>query len=254
MKSAAIPLLLLFSTLPVAAQRSWTVDRLLSRLYANAKEYRETLPALECDESIITQRVKDGKVKWQVSMDATVRELHNNSESDPFSDRYTFHLIDGKPPKEHFKLPYFVSGVFANGLGFGRPREQGCYDYRLTPQDGGTRLLLEMSAKPQSPLPACKDIFEGYRKTMLIDAAGGQILHLTRTMSAKAAKEHHEVFFLSIDYAPQRLGDDTFWLPARFQSHDAKDEGRMTGSFSSCHLYIGEMKILPAGSAPRASQ
>jgi hypothetical protein len=92
--------------------------------------------------------------------------------------------------------------------------------------------------------PNCKDVFEDYRKTVVVDVASGAILHMTRSMSPKAAHDHHEIVFISVDFAPQKLGEKTFWLPARFESHDEKSEGRMSATFSNFHRYTSAAKMV----------
>jgi hypothetical protein len=41
------------------------------------------------------------------------------------------------------------------------------------------------------------------------------------------------------------LGDDTFWLPVRFEASDLNKEGRMIATYSNFHRYIGVVKIVP---------
>jgi hypothetical protein len=163
-------------------------------------------------------------------------------------------LVDGQSPKSHFKLPWFAQGVFSNAVGFVRMGDEGCYDYRLGPGDVDGSVQLEMWVKPGNPLPACKDVFEDYRKTLVVDAASGRILHVTRSMSARAAKEHHEIFFLSLDYGPQKLGEETFWLPVRFEAHNDQNEKRMTATFSNFHRYSSTLKVIASDPLPDSSQ
>lgn len=229
-----------------APQQAPSVDALLPRLYAYASEYRAKLPSLSCDESITSQLVVDGKIIKETKIEATLREIRDGAGSDPFIEHHTFKTVDGRPPKTHFKIPFLVQGGFANALGFSREDTASCFNYRLTSQDGGITLRLDMALKSESNAdPHCKEIHEGFRKTVLVDAETGHITHVERTISAEAAKTAKEVYFASIDYGPQKLGKDTFWLPARIYAHDLSGEMRMFAVYSNFHRYAGEMKIVP---------
>jgi len=236
------------------AQQLPTVDQLLTRVTAYAQQYRQSVPSFEADESAISQWVKNGQVTWEVRLEMTVEEVRVESKPDELDDRYTFHLIDGKPPKKHFKLPYFAHGVFANALGFGHPEQNNCFDFRVSPGDSSTTVELEMAVKPAPLPPNCADIPDEYRKITIVDTATGRVLHVTRSMSARAAHERHEIVFVSVDYAPQKLGDETFWLPVRFESHDGKNEGRLLATYSNFHRYTSTAKVVDGDSPPQVVQ
>jgi hypothetical protein len=227
------------------AQQTPSVEEVVKRLVAYSKDYRAKLPALECDESIVSQQIKNNKVKWEVKAEATLRQIRDSKDPDKFNDFYTFNSVNGHPPKRHFKLPYFVNGAFANGIGFGSGDQHACYDWELSQEEGGKTLRLKLAVKTANTDPACKEIFAEYYKIILIDAATGIVKHITRSMSPDAAREDREVPFASIDYAPQHLGELTLWLPTRVESNDGKGERRMTATFSNYHRYTGEVRILP---------
>ena len=102
--------LLLFTFFAVAAfpvQQSVDADHWLQHFFDYSREYRRHLPSLECDESMVLQRVKNGKVKWEVRVETTLREIRDETQSDEFKDNYSFKTVNGKPPKVHFTVPYF---------------------------------------------------------------------------------------------------------------------------------------------------
>ena len=231
------------------AQQLPSIETLLPRLYAYADHYRATLPSLTCDESITSQKVRNGKVHKEVKVESTLTEVRDRPEPTPFSERHAFKTVDGRPPKPTFKLPFMVQGGFANGVGFSQPGAQECFDYHLGALDGGANLRLEVDLKPGIADPKCKDVPEGSQKTVLVDVATGRITHVERTISTKAAKQRNEVYFIAIDYGPQELGDKTFWLPVKLFAHDPKDEGRMTVIYSNFHRFAGELKVLPGNDA-----
>jgi hypothetical protein len=232
----AIPLL-------VAAEQGSDEEQ-VRKVIAYAQAYREHLPSLECDEAMLSQRVKKGKVKWEVRIKATLRELRDGNEPGGFKDEYTFTSVDGRRAKPHFKTPYFVYNVFANSLGIGESPRSKCFDYRFTALDDGRTLQFNMDSKPGARDPSCTKIPDDYHKMMLIDAASGAVRHVERRISPQFADDNLEIPNVTIDYAPQRLGDDTFWLPVRFEANDLDQEGRMIATYSNCHRYIGVPKIL----------
>ena len=243
---ALLALLLLAVSAAACSQPSPRVAALLDHLQSYAKDYRERLPSLSCDESITSRVVENGKVKKEVRIEAVLREIRDNSEPDSFTDQYEFKLVNGQPPKSHFKVPYFVSGAFSNSMGLVAPRDQDvCFDYQLAEENGGATLRLELAAKPQTSDPACNEILEGYRKSVMVDTATGVIRHITRSMSAAAARSHREVLSASIDYGPVTLGEQTFWLPVRVEAHHWDGHGQMTATYSDFHRYTGELKVLP---------
>ena len=91
----------------------------------------------------------------------------------------------------------------------------------------------------------CGEIPEEYRKSVLVEPGSGRIVHVERSISATAAKKMKEVFFASFDYGPQKIGDETMWLPMAMTAHDAKDEGRMVVAYSNYHRFAGSATLLP---------
>jgi len=253
MKASLLLLAPLFSAAHASAQQLPTVDELLPRVFAYSQQYRQSVPSFEADESAVSQLVKNGQIKWEVRLQMTLRELRDESRPGEFVDRYTFHLVEGMPPRKHFKLPYFVQGVFSSAIGFGRPEEQNCYDYRVSPGDTASTVRLELWVKTRPLPPNCNDVPEDFRKTVVVDVASGAVLHVTRSMSPRAARERHEIVFGTVDYAPQKLGDETFWLPVRFESHDEKNEGRMIATYSNFHRYASTAKVVDSGAQPQVT-
>jgi hypothetical protein len=233
----AIPLL-------VSAQQRFD-EQQVQRVIAYTKAYREHLPSLECDETMLSQRVIKGKVKWEVRIKATLRELRDENEPGGFKDEYSFKSVDGKPAKPNFKTPYFVYNVLANSLGIGDGPRPACFDYRFTTLDDGRTLQFNIDSKSGVRDPSCKKIPDDYHKMMLIDTASGVVHHVERRISPQFAEINLEIPDVIIDYAPQRLGDETFWLPIRFEANDLNHEGRMIATYSNFHRYTGVAKILP---------
>jgi hypothetical protein len=233
----AIPLL-------VAAQQTFDEEQ-IRRVIAYAQAYREHLPSLECDETMLSQRVKNGKVKWEVKIKATLREFRDDNERGGFRDDYTFKSVDGKPAKPNFKRPYLVYNVFANSLGIGESPLPNCFNYRFTTMDDGRTLQFNIDSRPGVRDSSCKKIPDDYHKMMLIETASGAVRRVERRISPQFANKNLEIPNITIDYAPQRLGEEIFWLPVRFEASDLNQEGRMIATYSNFHRYTGVAKVLP---------
>lgn len=253
-------LALVFLILPTTApcQRLPSVDAFLDRLDAYAKHYEETLPSLACDEQITSQALnKKGKVTWEVKTQSSLREIRTDNPYDPFVEKREFKIVNGHRAKVTFQpsqMPYFVVGGFAELAGFKGWQERDCFDYSLTPEQNGQTVRLEMSLKGRLPNPSCRKIPEGFRRIVIAEPDTGRILHVERTIAPGEAEMNSEAYFGGIDYAPQTLGDRTFWLPSRFYAHDAHSSARMSVSYSNYHRYTGELKIVPNGSPSGAEQ
>lgn len=245
MKILASAFLLAIALLVVGQQTS--NEEQLRRVIAYIEAYRKHLPSLECDETMLSQRVKNGKVKRQVKIKATLRELRDDNEPGGFRDEYTFKSVDGKPAKPNFNtgtLPYFVYKAFANGLGIAESPLPTCFSYRFATLDHGRTLQFNIDSKPGVPDPSCKKFPDDYHKVMLIDTASGAVRRVERRMSPQFADNNLEIPYITIDYAPQRLGDETFWLPIRFEAIDVDQQGGMVATYSNCHRYAVFSKIV----------
>jgi hypothetical protein len=163
-------------------------------------------------------------------------------------DDYLAYEGDGRRPKATFQtsqMPYFAEGGFAGLVGFKRWEQRECFDYVVTSGDGGHTVRLEMTLKVNSANPSCTRLPAGFHRIVIADPETGRILHTERTIAPEAAARNTGVYFGGIDYAPQKLGEQTFWLPSRFYAHDANNTARMFATYSNCHRYAGELKILP---------
>jgi hypothetical protein len=237
---------------PVAGpQQVPSLAVLLDRLDAYAKHYQATLPSLECDEEIRSQALnKKGKVTWEVKIESTLREVRTGDPYDPFLEKREYKSVDGHRPKRNFEMPYFAEGGFGGLVGFKRWEQRECFDYMVSPGDSGQTVRLEMTLKTNFVDPSCAKLPLGLHRIVIADAETGRIVHTERTIAADVMVKDMDVYFGAIDYAPQRLGEETFWLPSLFYAQDDKDMGRMFATYSNCHRYAGELKILPSVSFP----
>lgn len=245
-----IALILFLSGWAAHGQQTLPMESLLESLHAYSAQYRERLPSLTCDEHIVSEALKHGKVKKTVKIEATLREVRDQDDPDPFSEKVDFKTVNGRPVTGFFKMPYYVQGGFANLIGFTQPELRACFDYAVTAISGSTHLRLSITPKENSSLARCAAIPPGYRRIVVFDPASDRILQTERIYPARPHQEITEPYFAAIDYAPQKLGDAVFWLPATFTAHDEKNERSMTATYSNYHRYAGEMKVLPGGTGP----
>jgi hypothetical protein len=232
-----------------------SLDVLLDRLDAYAKQYQATLPSLFCEEQITSQALnKKGKVTWEVKIQSTLREVRTEDPYDPFREEREFKSVGGRHSKRPFQTPYFVEGGFAGLVGFKSWEQRECFDYALASGDNGQTVRLDMTLKTTFTSPSCARLPAGLHRTVVADPETGRILHTERTIAPEAAVSAASVYFGGIDYAPQNLGEQTFWLPSRFYAHDAQNTGRMFATYSNCHRYTVELKVLPGKSYPGAGQ
>ncbi len=242
-----IPFLLLLPPISIQAQQAVpTVDQVTSQLYAYGREYIAKLPSLSCDEAITSQSVKKGKVQREVRIQSSLREVRKDTASDEFVETRHFNTVNGAPPSPKVSIPFFVQGVFANALDFKSINRKACFAFQLASQDDGKTLKLDFAMKPNNPQPACDKIPEGLQETVLIEAASGRVRYVERTVSEEAYKRRHEVFFASMEYRPQKIGDEILWLPVRMTAHDPKNEGRVIVDYSNYHRYTASSRVLPA--------
>jgi hypothetical protein len=234
------------------------LEVLLDRLDAYANHYRATLPSLSCDELITSQALnKKGKVTRQVKVRSTPREVRTNNSFDPFTEVREFKSVDGRRPRAKFQtsqMPYFAEGGFGGLVGFKQWEQRECFDYLLNSGEGDHTVRLEMTLKLKSTNAACAKLPTGFHRIVIADPETGRVLHSERTIAPQVAVRASRVYFGGIDYAPQRLGDETFWIPSRFIAHDAESTGRMFASYSNCHRYTGELKVLHGYVLPGADQ
>jgi len=151
-------------------------------------------------------------------------------------------------------MPYFVEGGFANMVGFAHPERMPCIDYRVSVGEQPGTVQMEMSARTDAASANCGAVFKGYHAVIVADPESGRILRSERTIDSTQAMQRAEAFFASVEYGPQQLGGRTFWLPRKLSAHDDKDEGRMYVTYSNCHRFGSEVRILPGATeaAPEA--
>lgn len=245
-----------------AAQQLPSVEELLPRIQAYARQYRQNIPSFEADEAVTSQLLAGGAVKKQVRAEMTMRLIRSQTDPEEMTDHYTIHSVNGKPLHvvgflpiyRKAEFPYFVHNVFSNVIGMSGKGHGQCNLYRILPGNSPDTVTFELWNNPDAPAEECKDNLDGYHKTLLVERDSGRVLRVVRSMSAEAARQHHEVGYTDVEFASQKLGEESFLLPIRFTAHDGTGDRRITATYSNFHRYTStasmhEVEDLPV-SAP----
>ena len=101
--------------------------------------------------------------------------------------------------------------------------------------------------------PRVRSRLPGAVRRTVVDA-DGNVVHVEVQTPEPAAQKMSRPYFAEIDYAPVRIGDASYMLPARVATHDEKDERRFEVRYSNFHRYGGAMTILPGAEKVPADQ
>jgi hypothetical protein len=230
-------------------------DRLLDRLVENVTRNRIALPSLTAHESIVTkfdETVFFGRKGDKA--EATVRLVRKSADSPEFDELRQITTLNGKAIRPGQDARLVISYVddfddyqsFAFGL-----NHRGCFLFSLAPHPGtGVPLLLSISPRPNpEPLPDCLIAKRGFTGTASIDPASYQISHFEFTT---LDGQFQSRLTASIDYAPAKVGEKSFWLPTTFDLHwsNPKAKWEWHSRYSDYHQYSSSVKILPETQTP----
>ena len=235
-------------------------DLLVDKLVENATLNRATLPSLAAHESIVSkvdEVVFFGKSVYKA--EAAVRMVHK-SMGGPMEESRQIMVLNGKAvaPNEQAHLPFdFVDDFDDFQTEFFSAQHRRCYNFTLAPHSNRS-VPLELSITPRSdaaPQLQCTAAEKGLAGMVRIDPSAGQLTHLEFTLPVAAAEPIHHPTFLSVDYAPAKVGDKTFWLPTTVIAHwvggaDRKTPFAWVSRYSDYHQYTASVTILPATPQP----
>jgi hypothetical protein len=228
-----------------AAPKS-AADQLVDQLVKNYAAIYATLPSITAHEKVETHATRG--IFWQNSTgEGTMRVLRVASGGD-LKETHEMTVVNGKPvapgdqkgPSQPTDAFIGVQGMFFSHTG--RP----CYSFTLAPQpnkDGLSELHIALSPEYAS-LPRCMSGLKDLTGIVRVDSATHQVTHLERTIPNQVAPLS---FFASTDYAPARIGDKTFWLPAVSVSSVVINKVKVHTiiHYSDYHLYTSTSTILP---------
>ena len=223
---------------------------LLDRLVANAQQYRATLPSLTADEHISSE-ASFLIFKDHAEAQGTFRVIRA-SPGKPLEESRQIQIMNGNAiePGKTAKLPVTLFGGFGSFQDmFFTPRHRLCFTFTLLPEPGpDDTLQIGIAGLEGTPTePGCQQDREGLTGLVRVDRATGQLVHLERTIPENVAVKGNLAPFASVDCAPTKVGEETFWLPTvvvgRVQS--GKIRGQFIAHYSNYHRYTASIKLLP---------
>jgi hypothetical protein len=232
-----------------------TADSLVDQLIENAAVYRATLPSLTAHETILSHDsgqlllLKDAHY---AQAEATMRVMRKTPDG-PLEESRQITMLDGKPvpPDKHVVLPTGINGGFGglSGVFFGGGNRH-CFNFVLAPHPApDTPYKLSITLRPESAsTPHCPvKASEGMTATALVGADTHQLIHLEWTLPADFAAKSHHWPFSSVDLAPAKLGNETFWLPTEViaRKGTGKNNEEWIAHYSDYHRYTATSTIVP---------
>jgi uncharacterized protein (TIGR03435 family) len=246
-----------------AQQSTLTVDAVLARVREHIAEYKTTVPNFISDESVLSQRSINGKLKDQTKLESSFEVQHKDGSGN-LGETRTVRLVDGRPLKKNrgFVLPYRYTGAVSDAFWF---FEDKCTAFRFAEEPGeGNPIVIETSRKPVSgdcPLISQTTVVKAF-----IDPENFQVTRLVQTVQdmkwtgppnfAHLFPSDHNVMTALVDYTPVELGGKTYWLTKTVTDDNSDEPGikkpvhlHYEAHYSNYHKYASTMKILPSESA-----
>lgn len=222
----------------------------LQRIGAEANQLLGSMPSFTCDETALSQAIRDGKVVRTMNLSGIVRAVRQKDGSiHETNDIQRQHILLVLP-----KLPpLFVTGGFATALSYFLPSVQACYRYSLS---RSTPHRIDFAASPNpNTASQCKDHgLEGYA---LLDAQGN-VSHLERRLPDDIARPLKLATFASIDLAPVELSGQTYQLahhmiaemPLGNPTGRSEATGHFEATYTNCHRFAATVTLGPSAEVP----
>ena len=238
---------LLFATLVTgtALAQQPAPPELIDHLVANAQLYSESLPSLAATETIDSQ----GSYmffKHRVKARAVFRVLRRPGA--PLEESRQIIEEDGKAVSsgKSVALPSTLFGGFSRFQElFFTSANRICFSFTLLPEPGPGETQ-QIAVAEQSPItPGCA--VRGLTGLVRVDPVSRHVVYLERTIPLETAIKTQLAPFASVELAPAKIGDDTFWLPTVVFGNFAngKTRGSFEAHYSDYHRYTVSSTILP---------
>ena len=234
---------------PAAAQTPVPAD-LLQQLIANADQYRLTIPSLTADESIESESSLHGLFRNKVQARGTFRAVRG-APGEPLKESRQLTELNGRPlfPNDQVRLPIALNG------GFGRfqemfftPEHIRCFAFTMMsePGPGGTLQIGISAIQDLDSQPACPRGYKGLTGLARVNAVSHQLVHVERTLPDLPLNRGGAPF-ASVDCAPTKVGDETFWLPTQVAGGTPKQfiRRKFVAHYSNYHRYVASVTLLP---------
>jgi hypothetical protein len=242
------------STIARILQGKTETDRLVGELVENAAVYRATLPSLTAHETI-ESKASMAILHFHATAEAIMRVMRKTPDG-PVEEVRQITTLNGKPVQadKHVTLPTDLKGGFGGLPGALFRRDwRSCFDYVLMPHPDPTApLKLLITLKPEAGSAQCAVGLDTLNAIALVDAETHQLKHLEWTIAADEADKFHRWPFASVDLAPAKVGDKTFWLPTEVvgRGGTGKTRTEWVSHYSDYHQFAASAKILPSGDPP----
>jgi hypothetical protein len=222
-----------------------TLQQELERLGTAEDTLEHSLPSFSCQEIGVSQWLVGSKMKERDEFTATLRSRRGADGTQ--AETYVPTVVNGRPfSGGNFSILFYVAGGFDRAMRYFAPVRQVCYRYSLAPG------RIEFETAPDAASHAqCPN--EGLHGFALLDGEG-DVSHLERTVSAKAAQMQHLAPFAAIDFAAIDLNGHTFRLSSHMFSELSQGRTRVTfdATYTDCRLFTTTVTIGPATPANEA--
>lgn len=262
---ATLSLLLLLAVTPCRAQQAVpTIDAVLARVRENITEFKKSVPAFVSDESVVSQRFVDDKLKKERKTESSFEvKPRGTGEMD---ESRTLRQVDGKTAKrQKVRLPFGAISGYTYALRFVDDR---CLAYSLGEVQGADKTILILG----TPKPASADChyLPSFSMKALVGPQSFQILRLEYTVQDCEIHIWREgiiaitpLFPCAIikdkvetsvtEYAQVELGGKTFWLPKTVTADELKDKDdrkkpehfHYEAHYTNYHLFAVSSTLLP---------
>jgi hypothetical protein len=239
-----------------------TLDEILLRLQSNLQHYDSKVPDFFCTEHAVSVVVY-GKHHQSTVTDSIFRLKRNTNPDNTaaLAESREIKAINGTPAEaKQISGPSILSGVFSGGLDTVSLSQKPCMSYTLQPIEPGHSsepYVVQFATLPGHHFSGCVLKEDGSGR-VLIDPTTMQVTRMELTVP------HHVilpavagVWHISINYAPVRLGGQTFWMPATITSRATPDDiddhtvWWFNASYSNYHKLEVTSRILPSNNSAR---
>ena len=242
MQRGMIATVLGLATASVHGQQTPELQHVLAKLGDAAVELERSLPSFTCEESVVSQEVREGKVRRSVAFTATMRA--RREPDGRLAESFQIATLDGKPFTDgRVKAPVMVSGGFGEALRYFHPEQQRCYAFELSPGRIDFKTIADGLA-------------HGCHETGMVGFARldqeGNVTYLERTIPADSAKPTHLATYASVTFAPVTMGEKTYRLSRKMiaEMPEGKSVGRFDATYANCRLFKATVTIGPAEALP----
>jgi hypothetical protein len=218
------------------------LQRVLAKLGEAAVELERSLPSFTCEESVVSQELRGGKVRRSVAFTATLRAQRRANGG--LGETFQIITLEGRPFVDGpVNTPVMMSGGFDQMLRYFHPNDQRCYDYHLSPG------RIDFKNATDRLQEVCKE--RGMVGFARLDA-DGDVTYLERSVPAKTAEALRLARHVAVTFAPVMMGDKSYRLSSHVVGEIplGRSVGRFEATYASCRLFKSTVRIGPAEVVP----